>query len=82
MCDIKIEKMNILKDIMAFRLMGFRVLQWCTTEDNIEVLRGELLYLQKQQKKILMKRKINSYPWYLYKPRYIKKYISSHLKLA
>lgn len=40
MCDIKIEKMNILKDIMAFRLMGFRVLQWCTTEDNIEVLRG------------------------------------------
>lgn len=82
MSDIKMEKMNILKDIMVFRLMGFRLHQWFSIEDNIEVLRGELLYLQKQQKKILMKRKINSYPWYLYKPRYIKKYISSHFKLA
>lgn len=82
MSDIKMEKMNILKDIMVFRLMGFRLHQWFSIEDNIEVLRGELLYLQKQHKILLMKRKINSYPWYLYKPRNIKKYISSNLKFA
>ena len=64
-----IEKLHLLKDIKVFHLMGLQIIHNFTINDDINILKNELKYLQNEYNNLQMKRKINSNPWYLYKPK-------------